>query len=138
MIKPITIFAIMGLLIACSARHVDRDKPSFDTTCSRLDLSATVISQLYEFKTTKSEDRAQHAKAVYNFLLMHQLWRGNKGKSAAAVRLTDSDINTLLGPYDETDNDGNWIYFFNANKSASFRLEFKDGYLALTGYEFHK
>ena len=131
MIKTITTIAIMGLLVACSARHADPEKRKFDSICSRLDLSETTISHLYGFKTTASDDRIPHVTPVYDFLRLHQLLRGNNGPPADSEKLTESDTATLLGPYDATDKDGNWIYYFKTSKSDSLRLEFKDGYFDL-------
>ncbi len=134
-IRNITLLTLFILLLCgCSVNNGGSTNTEFEATCRKLKVRKNVAEVLQHFKKNAGkEDVRKDFNMVRAFCISRQLaYRPNP--NFVDPLLTTSTIRVLLGePHAESDS-GEWIYYFDKDRTWYISLEFREQTLFYTHY----
>lgn len=120
-------------LCSCSGKKGTNFGAQFSRTCEKLDVRASVAATLWHYKTNAGRDVQEEFRVVRAFCYRRQMARP-KDAGVTDPLLTKASTKTLLGTPHAKDEDGRWLYYFNADHTWHLALEFRGETLFHTGY----
>lgn len=123
-----------AMLWGCSDKNGAPIKTEFEAICRELKVRKNVVEVLQHFKKNAGkEDVREDFDMVRAFCVSRQL-AYRPDPNFVDPLLTKSTIRVLLGEPHAESNSGEWVYYFNNDRTWYISLEFKEQTLFYTHY----